>query len=100
MATYLMLMKMGGGGAGVDDESIIEAISEGAPEARKMVASFGGKVVESYLTMGQYDFAIIVEFPDDESCARTALTMQNLGGSTETLRAFPESEWPAIAKRS
>ena len=98
MATYLMLIKMGGGGAGVEDESIADAISEGAPESRKVIESFGGKVIGTYMTMGQYDFAAIVEFPNDESCARAALKLHDFGGSTETLRAFPESEWPAIAK--
>ena len=43
MPTYVMLMKMESGGAGVDDEPITEAISEGAPESHKMIESFGGK---------------------------------------------------------
>ncbi len=98
MATYVMLMKMGAGGAGVDDESISDAISEGAPESHKMIESFGGKVKGIYMTMGQYDFVAIVEFPDDESCARAALKSREFGGSTETMRAFAESEWPGIAK--
>jgi len=98
MATYVMLLKMGAGGAGVDDEPITEAISEGAPEANKMLESFGGKVIENYMTMGQYDFISIVEFPDDESCARAALKTREFGASTETMRAFTESEWPGIAK--
>jgi len=49
------------------------------------------------MTMGQYDFASIVEFPDDESAARAAMKSRMLGGATETLRAFPESEWPGLA---
>lgn len=100
MATFLMLMKIGSGGAGVDNESITDAISEGAPEARKMIESFGGKMIANYLTMGQYDFAMIAEFPDDESAARAALRARDFGGSVETLRAFPESEWPALASGS
>jgi uncharacterized protein with GYD domain len=97
MGTYLMLMKMGGGGAGVDIEPIEQAIAGGAPEARKMIESYGGKVVEIYMTMGQYDFATIVEFPNDESAARAAMKSRALGGATETMRAFPESEWSALA---
>ena len=97
MNTYLMLMNMGSGGAGVDAEPISDAIAGGAPEARKMIESYGGKVVGIYMTMGQYDFASIVEFPDDESAARAAMKSRELGGSTETMRAFPESEWPALA---
>ncbi|MDP6348312.1 MAG: GYD domain-containing protein [Chloroflexota bacterium] len=97
MGTYLMLMKMGSEGSGVDAEPIEEAIAGGAPEARKMIESYGGKVVGIYMTMGQYDFASIVEFPDDESAARAAMKSRMLGGATETLRAFPESEWPGLA---
>jgi uncharacterized protein with GYD domain len=97
MATYLMLMKMGGGGSGVDSEPIEEAIAGGAPEARKMMESYGGKVIEIYMTMGQYDFATVVEFPDDESAARAAMKSRMLGGATETMRAFPETDWPGLA---
>ena len=91
-------MKMGGGGAGVDNESITEAISGGAPEARKMIESFGGKVIGNYLTMGRYDFVLLVDLPDAESAARVSMKLHEFGGSIETLRAFPESEWPAIAR--
>ena len=98
MATYVMLLKMGSGGAGVDDEPITEAIAEGAPESHKLVESYGGKVIGNYMIMGQYDFVSIVEFPDDESCARVALQLKDFGVGTETMRAFPEDEWPNIAK--
>ena len=40
---------------------------------------------------------MIAEVPDDESAARAALRARDFGGSVETLRAFPESEWPALA---
>ena len=98
MATYVMLMKMGSGGAGVDDEPIADAIADGAPESNKLVESYGGKVIGNYMTMGQYDFVSMVEFPDDESCARVALQFKDFGVVTETMRAFPEDEWPAISK--
>ena len=43
---------------------------------------------------------MIAEVPDDESAARAALRARDFGGSVETLRAFPESEWPALASGS
>ena len=98
MATYVMLLKMGSGGAGVDDEPIAAAIAEGAPESHKLIESHGGKVIGNYMSMGQYDFVSIVEFPNDEACARVALQLKDFGVVTETMRAFPEDEWPDIAK--
>ena len=47
--------------------------------------------------MGQYDGVLIAEFPDDVSCARAMLALRNTGGVTETMRAFPERQWPEIA---
>ena len=43
--------------------------------------------------MGQYDFVVIMEAPDDETIAQAMLSI-NLQGNyrTETLRAFSENE--------
>lgn len=100
MATYLVLWKFSGGGAGADREPVLKAIAGGAPDSHKLMAKHGGRLVEVYLTMGRYDGAAIVEFPDDAACARAMLEWRAFGGTTETLRAFPEGEWPAVAGRA
>jgi uncharacterized protein with GYD domain len=100
MATYVMLWKFGGSGAGTDSEPVTEAIAQGAPASHALVEKHGGKIVEIYLTMGQYDGVAIVEFPDDTACAQAMLEMSAFGGSSETLRAFPESEWPKLAGKA
>lgn len=97
MATYLVLVKMTGGGAGVDSEPMKDAIAGGAPKSRKLIEQHGGKLIEIYLTMGQFDGAAIVEFPDDLSCTQAMLAWSEFGVHTETLRAYPEEEWGAIA---
>ena len=97
MNTYVVLLTMTSAEVADLDTPLEEAFAGGAPEARSTIERHGGKLVEVYLTMGQYDGVLIVEFPDDVSCARAMLALRNSGGITQTLRAFPESQWPEIA---
>lgn len=65
--------------------------------ARKGAEKLGGKIHGWYLTMGRYDAVFISEFPDDETCARFALSVGSLGSvTTETLKAFTEPEYRKI----
>ena len=65
--------------------------------ARKAAEAAGGKIHSWYLTMGRYDAVLISEFPDDETCARFALSVGALGNvTTETLKAFAEPEYRKI----
>ncbi len=65
--------------------------------ARKAAEKAGGKIHSWYLTMGRYDAVFIAEFPNDEVCARFALSIGSLGNvTTETLKAFTEPEYRNI----
>lgn len=65
--------------------------------ARKAAEKLGGKLHSWYLTMGRCDAVFISEFPDDETCARFALSVASLGNvTTETLKAFNEAEYRKI----
>lgn len=65
--------------------------------AKKAAEKEGGKIHSWYLTMGQYDAILISEFPNDEACAKFALSAGALGNiSTETLKAFTEAEYRKI----
>ena len=65
--------------------------------ARKAAEKAGGKIHGWYLTMGRYDAVFIAEFPNDEACARFALSVGSLGNvTTETLKAFTEPEYRNI----
>jgi len=65
--------------------------------AEKAAEAEGGKIREWFFTMGQYDAVLISEFPNDESCAKFALSAGALGNiSTETLKAFSEVEYRKI----
>ena len=97
MNTYIVLLTMTSAEVGDLAGPIEQAFADGAPETRSTIERHGGTLKEIYLTMGQYDGVLIAEFPDDIACARAMLAMRSSGGVTQTLRAFPESEWAEIA---
>ena len=69
----------------------LAAVKEAASEA-------GGRLIFFYLTFGQYDFAAVVELPDDETAAKLVIQQNQVGNiQTETVRAFTEEEAIAIA---
>ncbi|HZS78148.1 MAG TPA: GYD domain-containing protein [Ktedonobacteraceae bacterium] len=65
-------------------------------EAAKQV---GGRLVGFYLVMGQYDYVVITEAPDDQTAARLILgTIAQGSVRTQTMRAFPREEFETIAR--
>jgi uncharacterized protein with GYD domain len=89
MATYLML--------GNYTHAGMEKI-RGAPAridtAREVINNSGAKLLSWYITMGQYDFAALVDAPSDTAMARLAFAMASHGNiRTQTLRAFDEQEF-------
>ena len=59
----------------------------------------GGKLIGFYLVMGQYDYIVITEAPDDQTAARLILgTIAQGSVRTQTMRAFPREELENIAK--
>ena len=78
-----------------------------AKDAPKRVEDFknaversGGKMVDGYYTMGQYDFVVTVELPDDESAMSLMLATGIRGNvRTTTLKAFSLSEGEKIVSK-
>ena len=98
MPTYISMVRLAGSEP-VEPGSVGGAISEGAPETRKLIEAHGGTLHEVYLTMGEFDVLMVMEFADTQACAQAMLAMrEQLGGVTQTIEAFPESQWPGIAK--
>jgi uncharacterized protein with GYD domain len=92
MPTYLSLMRWTKEGL----EKIKESPAR-VDAGKKAVEAAGGKFVGLYMLMGQYDMALIVEAPDDETLARISLALSMKGATrTETLRAFTEDEYRKI----
>lgn len=76
-----------------DAPAVIEATVKAIEEA-------GGKVIGFYSTMGQYDCAIITEFPSDEVVMAGLLALGSQGTlRTTTLKAFPANEFAEIVKK-
>ena len=64
---------------------------------RQAVNDAGGRLIFFYLTMGQYDFASLVEVPNDEVAATLLLKVGGQGNvRTTTLKAFTEYEYQNI----
>lgn len=70
----------------------LRAFDDAAKEA-------GGKLVGFYLVLGQYDYVVITEAPDDQTAARLILgTIAQGSVRTQTMRAFPREEFEQIAR--
>ncbi len=46
---------------------------------KQVIEAAGGRLIYFYLTMGEYDFAVVVEVPDDETAGRVLLHLGSLG---------------------
>ncbi len=67
--------------------------------AKRLAASVGGEIKEFFFTMGQYDFVVLIEAPNNETMMKT-LFMVGRGGAarTETLVALPLEKAAKIIK--
>jgi uncharacterized protein with GYD domain len=67
--------------------------------AQAALTKIGGKMTGFYLTMGSYDFVIVMEVTDDETAAKFTLALAAQGNvRTTTLKAFPEAEYRRLIK--
>ncbi len=76
---------------------------KGSPDrinaAKDLAKTCGAELKDLYLTMGAYDFVILIEAPDDQACVKFALGLGSLGNvQTTTLKAFTENEYTDIVK--
>lgn len=95
MAMYIVLGKFTD--QGVKD---IRSLRQRVQENRSNGERLGMKAHGWYLTMGQYDFVVLVEGPDDETMAAQVLGVAGRGVSrSETLRAFTLDEVDAIIQK-
>ena len=63
---------------------------------RGMVEKAGGKM-QLFYTLGNYDFAMIVEVPNDDDIMAILLCLGNMGNvRTSTMKAWTESEGAKI----
>lgn len=66
-------------------------------QVKQAAQAAGGRVVFFYMTMGQYDFAVLFELPGDEVVAKLALASAMQGNvRTMTMKAFTEDEYRKV----
>lgn len=65
--------------------------------ARTAIEEMGGSLTSFLMTMGEHDFVLQFEAPDDAVAARFALMLARMGNvRTRTLKAFPEQAYRQI----
>jgi len=68
---------------------------------REMVEQAGGRVRELVWTMGEYDFIIVAEAPDDETATTLVLRVGAAGNvRSKTMRAFDADQMSDIIART
>lgn len=95
MPHYVILMKLTGQGI-----KEIKDAPKRVEDGIKGVEAMGGTVKEFFLTMGEYDYVGVGEFPSDEAAAAFSLSLGSLGNvKTTTLKAFTREEFAEIVKK-
>lgn len=94
MPTYISLTNITDQGMGN-----MQDLAQRLQNADKTFAQLGATLREVYLLMGQYDYVVIGEAPDDETMARVALAVAGQGNvRTQTFRAFDRTEMLSIVE--
>ncbi|MFB6086742.1 MAG: GYD domain-containing protein [Halodesulfurarchaeum sp.] len=92
MPTYIRLTELTPEG--------FEEIEESATRTEQMKAmanEMGGSIEDVFLTLGEYDFITIAEFPNDQMYTQFALRFAEKGvADTVTLKALEEDEYVSV----
>jgi len=92
MATFLMLSTVGPEGM-----ATLRQNPERLREVNAEVESMGVRVVAQWALLGQYDFATVIEAPDEQTVMRVTVALGARGTlKTKTLTAVPVDDFLAI----
>jgi len=95
MSRAIVLMKLTEQGV-KDVKNAPQRIEQGF----KGFEAMGGKVLDFYTVMGEYDYVAIAEAPSDEVAMAFLLALGSLGNvRTTTLKAFTKEEFANIVKK-
>ncbi len=75
----------------------LESLAGRHEVARRRARDLGGRVIASYATLGRYDFVVLLDCPDLETCMRI-LSREAAGGNIryETMTALPTRDFAQI----
>jgi uncharacterized protein with GYD domain len=94
MPTYISLSNL-------TDQGVrnMKDLSRRLHNAEQTFASMGATLREVFLVMGQYDYVVIADAPDDETIARISLAIAGQGNvRTQTFRAFDRADMMKIVE--
>jgi uncharacterized protein with GYD domain len=78
----------------------VKGTVERTDDVAKLAEKHGGRLVQSYWTVGPYDLVGIAEAPDDESASAFALELGSSGNiRTTTMRAYDREQMSGIVQR-
>lgn len=88
MPTYVVLANLTDQGA-----RTMQDLGRRLDNARATFKDHGAELKHIYFAMGQYDYVVIAEAPDDETITRVSLTVSSQGNvRTNSFRVFTEEE--------
>lgn len=94
MPTYIRLTNLTADGFAEIEESATRT-----EQMKAMANEMGGEIKDVYLTMGDFDFVTVAEFPNDQMYTQFALRFAEQGvADTETLKALDETEYLNIVQ--
>ena len=88
MPTYISL-------ANLTDQGVrtMKDLAGRLQNAEQTFSQMGAQLRDVYLMLGQYDYVVIADAPDDETIARISLAIAGQGNMrTQTFRAFDRNE--------
>lgn len=72
----------------------IQNMAEMIAEARQIMEENGARIVQAYVTLGDYDIIAVLDAPDEKTAAKiSALILQKGNFRAETLSAIPMEEF-------
>jgi uncharacterized protein with GYD domain len=88
LATYVVLASLTDQGA-----RTMQDLSQRLENARATFKAHGAELKQLFFAMGQYDYVVIAEAPDDETMTRVSLAVSSQGNvRTNSFRVFKEDE--------
>ncbi|BCA53500.1 GYD family protein [Nitrospira sp. KM1] len=97
MQTYVSLVKFTQHGL----QSMKEKGMERAEMVKHHAKTLGGKLVQAYYCLGEYDVVAVWEFPDNKTAMKAAVMNAAMGHiQITTMPAVPRDEWKTLLKES
>lgn len=90
MPTYVSLVKF-------TEQGITSMKEQGIARSdavQRNIESLGGRLVDAYYCLGEYDVVAVLEFPDNRAAMKAAVLNASLGHiKITTMPAVPRAEW-------